>query len=346
MKQSKLHVAIVGLGLIGGSLGLALAQRGVRVSAWNHHDTAYSSAQAAGINCVPTLAELAQQNPDIVVLCNPLAAMPDVLQQLKPHLFEHTLLTDVGSVKGLVAQQVADAGLRQHYVGAHPMTGNEHSGWQAADAHLFDNSLWAITVEEDTQWHKVALLLHLIITVLHNRAIVVGTELHDRAAALISHMPHVVSTALSNELVDAPYRDVAVALAAGSWRDMTRVSLTDPQRTQAMVYENPRNVAQLLHSIANRLEETAAALESNDTQGLTDFFQYANPYRDYKGEDLTSAIRSRLHFNPEHDNWQELLEASARRGEQITAVCNARETSATGGSAQCVLEVAEYSHIS
>ena len=105
-----------------------------------------------------------------------------------------------------------------------------------------------------------------------NRLIVLDDTTHDRCAALISHMPHVISTAMINELVANPNRNIAAALAAGSWRDMTRVALTDPNRTRAMVEEDAANVEALLRNMANRL-----TLMANVLHGMT--AQQARPLR-------------------------------------------------------------------
>ena len=106
-------VGIVGLGLIGGSLARRLTERGVRVVAWNHRPHPYAQAEADGIFCKSTLSELMDAEPDVVVLCNPLKAMPAILAALAPLMGDHpnTTLTDVGSVKGMV--QEANAGIRR-----------------------------------------------------------------------------------------------------------------------------------------------------------------------------------------------------------------------------------------
>ena len=104
-------VGIIGLGLIGGSLARRLAERGIRVVAWNHRPHPYAQAEADGIFCKSTLAELMDAEPDVVVLCNPLKAMPAMLDSLAPLMGEHprTTITDVGSVKGMVREQVEAA---------------------------------------------------------------------------------------------------------------------------------------------------------------------------------------------------------------------------------------------
>lgn len=333
-------VGIVGLGLIGGSLARRLVGRGVNVTAWNHRDHPYAQATADGIRCVPDLRDLAQDRPDVLVLCNPLRAMPDVLAALAPAIDRQaTTLTDVGSVKGMVRSQVEAAGLGECYVGAHPMAGNELSGWRSADPALYDDALWAVTVRGDTEYPRFAAVARLITDGVGNRMIVLDDGTHDRAAALISHMPHVVATAMINELTDDPDRNIAAALAAGSWRDMTRVALTDPDRTRAMVEEDAANVEDLLRRMAGRLNAAADMLRDGDGTALTRFFAEGQPFRDYKmaqramtpdsaasGDDNRYAERE-LRIDPMR--WQDDLIASARRGEHITAFAGDRTGHAT-----------------
>ncbi len=349
------HIGIVGLGLIGGSLAMRLANAGCRVTAWNHTPRPYESARSYGITCVPTLEDVAVAEPDVLVLCNPLKTMPSILARLSSVIAPTTTLTDVGSVKSMVRDQVVDAGLGANYVGAHPMAGNERSGWEAADPALYDGALWAVTVDDTTDFARFRAVTDMIVETCRNRIIVIDDATHDRAAAMISHMPHVVATALANELVDHNDRDIAVALAAGSWRDMTRVALTDPDRTRAMVEEDAENVELLLRRMAVRLDNIATALHdwrtlnNNDQErrtahnAIAHFFEQAQPFRDYKAQTDTAQKQESVgdgaisrhcgrgttqeqgsipeFSNDIHltlgNNWQQTLYESACRGEHI-----------------------------
>jgi prephenate dehydrogenase len=268
-------IGIVGLGLIGGSLARRAAARGYEVLAWNHTPRPYETARRDGIQCVETLEGLAQARPELLILCNPLKAMPSILARLAPAIDpDVTTLSDVGSVKGMVREQVSQAGLGGCYVGAHPMAGNEHSGFEASDPALYDGALWAITVDADTEYRRFADVARFITNGLDNELIVLDDATHDRAAALISHMPHAVATAMINELCASPERNIATALAAGSWRDMTRVALTDPNRTRAMIDEDRANVETLLRSMAARLLAFADDLHCADDLHSTDDLQH------------------------------------------------------------------------
>ncbi|PLS30519.1 prephenate dehydrogenase [Bifidobacterium margollesii] len=330
-------IAIAGLGLIGGSLARRLVGRGRTVIAWNHRDAPYERARAAGIECVPRVEDLAAAIPDVLVLCTPLRAMPDVLNRLAPVLDPSTTLTDVGSVKGQVRDEVKAVGLDDRYVGAHPMAGNELSGYAASDPALYDDALWAVTYDETTDYGRMLTVMDMISAGVGNRMIVLDDDTHDRAAALISHMPHVVATALANELTDTDERNIAQALAAGSWRDMTRVALTDPDRTRAMVEEDSANVAELLRHMSARLAVMADVLEresSADPQIVRralaqsrDFFAKARPYREFKAVDgmktgtgAECASREERFITVSEHDWRSDLLESAKRGEHIVRI--------------------------
>ena len=213
------------------------------------------------------------------------------------------------------------------------MAGNEKSGWDAADPRLFDDALWALSVDDDTDYRRFLTVAELVTEAVGNRIIVLNDTVHDQAAALISHMPHVVATALANELTDSPNRNIEVALAAGSWRDMTRVALTDPDRTRAMVEEDAANVEILLRSMARRLTTVADQLHASQLsapqspaavagqRGLLSFFAKADPFREYKALSSSGTVEyptSAVTVSPQ--SWQRDLLESARRGEHIMRV--------------------------
>lgn len=317
------RIGIAGLGLIGGSLARRLAAARCEVIAWNHHEEPYTDARRYGIQCVPTVQDLAAAKPDILVLCTPLAAMAQVLADIAPVLDPtHTTLTDVGSVKGIMRDQVRAAGLDDCYVGAHPMAGNELSGWKAADPHLFHNALWAVTFDDTTNYGRVLQVSDMITQTCRNRLIIIDDETHDRATAQISHLPHAVATQFANMLIDNPDRNIAMALAAGSWRDMTRVALTDPKRTEAMVQENAENVETLLRSMAASLTQLADELHTNDQQAIDEFFAHADPFRSYRARQLQAIEEENTEtvfdsLTVDATDWRNSLLRSAQRGEYI-----------------------------
>lgn len=332
--SQKFSVGIVGLGLIGGSIAKRLAATGsCKVYAYNRHQTMYKEARVLGITCVESVAELARMQPNVLILCNSLAAMPEVLGEISRGINkQHTTLTDVGSVKGLVREQVKAAGLGDCYIGAHPMAGSEFTGWQASSAQLLDGALWAVSVDESSDFWRFLAVLRVIVALCGNRALVLNDSIHDASAALISHMPHVVSTALANVLCGSENRNVALQMSAGSWRDMTRVALTDPDRTRAMVAENRRNVADLLGSVIEELSFAKKMLERSDGDSAVAsderaFFAKADSWREYKYKERAVACDEsagdlrELRFALDcAGDWQSQLIQSAQSGEQIVGV--------------------------
>lgn len=330
-------VGIVGLGLIGGSLAKRLAKlANCNVYAWNRHNEPYDEAKSLGITCVDNVQDLAKLRPNVLILCNALAAMPSILHEVAPYIDKScTTISDVGSVKTLVRNQVAAAGLQDCYVGAHPMAGSEFTGWKASSGELLNGALWALTVDDSTEFWRVRNILQMIVSLCKNRAIVLDDATHDNSAALISHMPHVVATALANVLCEQSNRAIALQLSAGSWRDMTRVALTDPQRTRAMVSENRHNTAKLLRSVISELTFAANMLD-NDVETADaleqEFFAKAQSWREYKYLQRNSSktsmqqsddakqnddANSRLWKYDSQINWQQELLESARSGESI-----------------------------
>lgn len=338
--SKKFSVGIVGLGLIGGSIAKRLAATGsCKVYAYNRHQTMYKEARVLGITCVESVAELARMQPNVLILCNSLAAMPEVLGEISRGINkQRTTLTDVGSVKGLVREQVKAAGLGDCYIGAHPMAGSEFTGWQASSAQLLDGALWAVSIDESSDFWRFLAVLRVIVALCGNRALVLNDSIHDASAALISHMPHVVSTALANVLCGSENRNVALQMSAGSWRDMTRVALTDPDRTRAMVEENRRNVADLLGSVIEELSfakkmlersdgDSAVACDERDECDERAFFAKADSWREYKYKERAVACDEsagdlrELRFALDcAGDWQSQLIQSAQSGEQIVGV--------------------------
>lgn len=260
-------VGVVGLGLIGGSVARSLLARDVAVVATDPACGTRDAAAASGIAVAEDVAALAARRPEIVVLAAPLRAMRAVAREVAEALgadpgWDPTV-TDVGSVKGAVRQAVAAAGLADRYVGAHPMAGTEHSGFDASSAELLPGARWAVTVDDATDPGRLEAVLRLVTGPLGGTAVVLTDDVHDEATALVSHVPHVVATELLSLVAGAPVRDVALGLAAGSFRGGTRVARTDPRRTEAMVTDNATWVAPALRLAARDLEALADALESN-----------------------------------------------------------------------------------
>lgn len=233
-----LDVAVVGLGLIGGSLARRLVEAGHAVSGWDPDDGARTAANTAGV-AVGTGPGEAVAGADVVVLAVSLAALPAAVAAVAPLLPAAAVLTDVASVKGPVYAAARRAGLAGRFVGGHPMAGKEFAGHSAAESTLFDGAAWVLVIEADTDlahWLRLARLL----TGIGARIVPATATEHDAAVARISHLPHLAAAALA--VVAGRGGPLALTLAAGSFRDATRVARTPPDLPIAMCRGNADGV--------------------------------------------------------------------------------------------------------
>jgi prephenate dehydrogenase len=253
-------VAVIGLGLIGGSVLRALGGRGHRVVGFDADPATRATARTAAAReprearwRVAGSAGEAVAGASLVVLAVPLPALSGVLAELAGY---GGLVTDVTSVKGPVRKLAAG----RRFVGGHPMAGRETSGFGAADARLFDDCAWVLCLEPETalrDWLELARL----VTGLGARVVPATAVDHDRAVAAASHVPHLLAAALTTTVAADP---LAAALAAGSFRDGTRVAATRPDLVAAMCGGNAAAVAPALDATLARLGELRAALALAD----------------------------------------------------------------------------------
>jgi prephenate dehydrogenase len=230
-------VCVIGLGLIGGSLLRAASQAGRPVWGATASTVDADAARAEGFQVesgVDSALRIARERQAIVVIAVPLPDVDRTLSTVAVHAPD-CVLTDVVSVKGPVDESVRRFAPRAKYVGGHPMAGTTASGWAAGSAGLFKDASWVLTVEDDTDlmaWRDVARL------VLDCGAQPVPTSAagHDDAVARISHLPHLLAAVLA--AVGADGGTLALALAAGSFGDGTRVAGTRPELVRAMCEGN------------------------------------------------------------------------------------------------------------
>ncbi len=266
-------VGVVGLGLIGGSIARRLRVRGVRVVGWDTDEGTRRRAAEAGILCAESLSALCATEPDLVFLAVPLMHMRPTMEHLAAALRGRTVVSDVGSVKGPISDIVAEYGLTARYVGAHPMAGTELAGFEASNAEMLVGCSWAMTLADETPRRGAELLLSLVTGDMEGRVVPLRDDVHDASVALISHLPHVVANELLNVVGASDVKMVALGLAAGSFRDGTRVAGTNPRRTEAMITENQEWVVSAIREAAAGLVRMADLLEAGED--ISPFFDSA-----------------------------------------------------------------------
>ena len=205
------------------------------------------------------------------------------------------LLTDVGSVKTEIHRQITALGLTPYFVGGHPMAGSEKSGYAYARASLLENVYYILTPEAAVPESRVS-SFHDLIASLGAIPLTMSYDAHDRAVAGVSHFPHIVAAALVH-LVKAADKDAGVmhAIAAGGFRDITRIASSSPEMWQHICLTNTENIVALLDDYAANLQAVKEALRAGDADALYAFFNEAKGYRDSFGNAASSPLGV-LHF--------------------------------------------------
>ncbi|MCV7343621.1 prephenate dehydrogenase [Mycolicibacterium rhodesiae] len=255
---TKTPVCVLGLGLIGGSVLRAAVAAGREALGYNRSVEGAQGARFDGFSATTDLTEAlawAAEREALIVLAVPMPAVSQLLSHIKDVAGECPL-TDVISVKRAVLDAVRTAGLLDRYVGGHPMAGTAHSGWTAGNARLFAGAPWVLTVDEHVDARVWEQVMHLA---LDCEAVVVPatSDEHDAAAASISHLPHLLAEALAETAGEVP---LAFALAAGSFRDGTRVAATAPDLVRAMCEANAEQLLPTLDRALELLNQARASL--------------------------------------------------------------------------------------
>jgi prephenate dehydrogenase len=255
------RVVVVGTGLIGTSIALALRERGVEVLLDDRDHAALRTAIELGAGS--PLAE-AGGVADLAVLAVPPGAVAATLRDVQKRALAR-FCTDVASVKALPLAQARELGCDlSTFVAGHPLAGREHSGPGAAQVDLFLGRPWALCPAPETEPEAVRVVTELA-RLCGAEPLTVGPEEHDRSVALVSHGPHVVAAAVAARLADAP--EVALGLAGQGVRDVTRIAASDPGLWIGILSANAEPVADVLDAVAADLALAAAMLRAGSSAG-------------------------------------------------------------------------------
>jgi len=274
-------IAIFGPGLMGGSLLMALRQRQpqAHLRAWGRRSEALEELQNRGLADFCSLdAAQAADGADIVVLCLPVDKLAEAAGDFARAVTADCLVTDVGSVKGTVVGSMEQIfSTHQNFVGSHPMCGSEATGLAAARADLYEDALCVVTPTAQSRpalteaaaafWRSVG-----------GRVMTMSPAEHDRAAALVSHVPHVAAAALV-DLLSGENPDFR-KLCAGGFRDTTRVASGSPELWTAILSQNRTEIERGLGKLITILEKFQSAVASGDTAALTSLLTQARTARE------------------------------------------------------------------
>lgn len=262
-----MNVTIVGLGLIGGSLGLALRQSTLGgtppvVTGWDRAAQTIAAAQTIGAidRGATTLAE-AVREAALVIVATPVLAVRAIFEVLAPQLAPGTIVTDVASTKVQVlqwARELLPPGVA--FVGGHPMAGSEQHGIASARADLLRGAVYCLTALEETAPAALA-SVEAMVTSVGGRPLWMGAEAHDASVAAISHLPFLLSAALVQLTASDPHWPALGRLAATGYRDVTRLASGDPAMHRDICLTNAPAIRERLHELSRLLAEVAEHLE-------------------------------------------------------------------------------------
>lgn len=263
-----MKIGIVGLGLIGGSLGFDLRSLGHQVLGVSRQEQTCQAAIALGAVDQASTDLTSLTTAEVVFICTPLNVIQPTVEQLIPHLQPSTILTDVGSVKTAVVQAIAP--LWPNFVGGHPMAGTADSGIAAAQSRLFAGRPYVLTPSE-TISPKVLSTVAEIAQSLQSQVYYCSPEAHDRAVAWISHLPVFTSASLIAACLsepDAVILELAQNLASSGFRDTSRVGGGNPELGQMMAQYNRAELLRSLQSYHQSLSQIITQIEQEDWVGL------------------------------------------------------------------------------
>lgn len=274
----------IGLGLIGGSLAKALKQRKpeCRILAYTRSESTCSQAfkeHTIDIIC-KSPSDLLFAACDCIFLCAPVGTNIEALKQLKDVVRHDCILTDVGSVKTDIHEAVTQLGLDGRFIGGHPMTGSEKSGYANSVPHLFENSYYIITPSDNTspEWIEAYRDLASSIGAL---PIVLNYREHDFATAAISHLPHLIAASLVNTVHDLDSKEELMKmLAAGGFKDITRIASSSPEMWEQICVSNSRNISQVMDTFIQLMEDARTEMNSGNGNAIYKVFERSREYRD------------------------------------------------------------------
>ncbi len=273
----------IALGLIGGSIAKTIRKKfpGISITAFNRSRETLDQALDEGIIDHGTLTvDDSFRDCDLIFLCAPVETNIGYLREIKPYLSENTILTDVGSVKNTIHRAVERELPEAVFIGGHPMAGSEKSGYKNSNDHLIENAYFILTpggnaTKEQTDSYEA------FVKGLGAIPLVLTPSLHDRITAAVSHVPHMIAYSLVRLIEkEDTAENYMKAIAAGGFKDITRIASSDPSMWEQICLENPDNMLELMDKYVDILREIREDIRDKKGSELNSIFNDAKNYRD------------------------------------------------------------------
>ncbi len=272
-------VCIVGVGLIGGSFGQAVRERGLArhvVGAVRREETAKAAYEKGAVDSATTDLSEAVRGADLVFMAPPVGQIKNLCERIAPFVRADAIITDAGSTKAQIMRDCTPIfAPKSYFVGGHPMAGSEKTGVQSARSDLFEGATWVLTPTSDTPPPVVNQLLALV-EGLGAQPLLLNASAHDQLLAVTSHLPHITAAALVHLFTQSQQQnDVATQLIATGWRDSTRIAAGNAEMWRDISLANAPALSKSLDNLIAELQKVRDLLSASESEKLNDWFEKA-----------------------------------------------------------------------
>ena len=277
-------IAMIGLGLIGGSLAKALKRTNpdLYIKAFDKdRESLLRAVDDKVIDRACKDMKEATAGVQLIFICTPIDSIATLFNKLRDLLEPRTIVTDVGSTKNAVMESARELLSNDiFFIGGHPMAGTQYSGYGYSEAHLFENAFYVLTPMKDTPIEAVQVMVE-IISSIGAFPLIMDSDVHDEVVGAVSHLPHVVASALVNAVagIDDPSR-FKERLAAGGFRDITRIASSNPNMWATISLMNRQKLLKLTKAMIEQLQSFYTVLKAQEMENINAFYQKGKDYRD------------------------------------------------------------------
>lgn len=276
-------IGFIGLGLIGGSVAKAIRKYypDYELIAFDKsRETLALAVQEGTIDTACSSIDNNFKGCSYIFLCAPVSCNTAYLAQLKEIVKDGCILTDVGSVKTSIHEEIIALNMEENFIGGHPMAGSEKSGFANSKAHLIENAYYILTPSAKVSAEKISAYQELVSS-LKALPVVLDYHEHDHVTGTISHLPHIIASSLVNFVRDTDTQDELMkALAAGGFKDLTRIASSSPVMWQQICLKNGENISHILGQYIEALKTAKDAVDSGNEKELYTLFESSRDYRD------------------------------------------------------------------
>ena len=276
-------VCIVGVGLIGGSFGIAVREKKLAkqvIGAVRRKETINAAFQKGAVDNATTELAEAVRGADLIFMAPPVGQMKPLCTELVDHIKAGAIVTDAGSTKSQLVDECAPIfGTKAHFIGGHPMAGSERTGVEHARGNLFENAMWIITPKAETPETEVTRLKELV-EGIGAIPLIMDPKTHDQLLAVTSHIPHITAAALVHLFAKTQSdHEIVEKLIAGGWRDSTRVAAGGAEMWRDISLANSEAIGSSLDDLIAELQKLRGLLKEENSEELQTWFDSASSVR-------------------------------------------------------------------